>query len=274
MNTRKQSAFWLAALLGFALSSASFAADKQKLTLTGSSTIAPLASEIAKRYEAAHPDVRVDVQTGGSSRGIADARTGLADIGMSSRALKAEEKDGLREQVLAYDGVCFLIHRNNPVKALSDAQLLAIYTGQITNWKSVGGRDAPITVITRAEGRSEVELFNSYFKTKSPDIKASLVAGENQQGIKTLVGNPDAIVYMSIGTSESELELGAPIKLLPLNGVEASTKSVANGSYPMGRPLVLVTKATPSAAAQAFIDYALSAGVHDLVKAQSFVPRQ
>lgn len=264
--------FAFAAALLVALAGCGKSEAPQKLVLTGASTIAPLVSEIAKRYEAANPGIRIDVQTGGSSRGIADARSGLADIGMASRHLKPEEQPGLREHLLARDGVCFLVHKDNPVNALSNAQLLDLYTGKIRNWKDVGGLDAPVTVINRADGRSELELFSQYFKVKPEQLKADLVVGDNAQGMKTLAGNPNAIVYMSVGTSEYELKLGLPIKILPLDGIAASTKTVADGSFPMGRPLNLVTQPTPSAAALAFIAYAQSPTVHDLVRAQSFVP--
>jgi phosphate transport system substrate-binding protein len=114
-----------------------------QLVLTGSSTVAPLVGEIAKQFEALHPGVRVDVQSGGSSRGVADARRGLADIGMVSRDLKPEEQD-LTALTIARDGVSVILHRDNPVVALSDEQIVAIYKGDITNWSEVGGNDAPI----------------------------------------------------------------------------------------------------------------------------------
>ena len=142
-----------------------------KLILTGSSTVAPLAAEIAKRFEATHPGVRVDVQSGGSSRGIADARQGLADIGMVSRALAESEHD-LYPVAIARDGVCLIVHATNPVRVLSDAQVVGIYTGAITNWRGMGGRDAPITVVSKAEGRSTLELFLGYFRLKASDIAA------------------------------------------------------------------------------------------------------
>src|SRR5262245_21791132 len=215
--------------------------EKKRIVLTGSSTIAPLAGEIGKRFEELHPGVRVDVQTGGSSRGVSDAREGLADIGMASRALKKEESD-LKEFRIALDGVCLVVHKDNPVESLSDQQIIDVFTGKTTKWKDVGGNDRPITVINRADGRSEVELFTHYCKLKNSDIKAQSVAGENQQGLKTVAGNPNAIVYMSIGSSESEVKNGAPIKLLPLGGKAASIENVRSGSFPMSRPLIFITK--------------------------------
>ena len=112
-----------------------------KLVVTGSSTVAPLIAEIGKRFESLYPKVRVDVQTGGSSRGVADARQGLADIGMVSRVMKDDEKD-LHAFAVARDGVGIIVHKDNPVRALTDDQIIAIYTGKITNWKEVGGKEA------------------------------------------------------------------------------------------------------------------------------------
>jgi len=243
-----------------------------KLVITGSSTMAPLIVEIGKRFESLHPKVRVDVQTGGSSRGITDAKQELADIGMSSRLLKDEEKADLVTYILARDGVCFLVHKSNPIEALTDQQIVDIFTGKITNWKQVGGRDAAVTVINRADGRSELELFSHHFKVKPMDIKAHLIAGDNEQGIKTLAGNPHAIIYMSVGTSEYDAAQGIPIKLLPLGGVAASTANVRNETFPFARPLVLVVKSNPNPLTKEFIDFALSPKVHDLIDELSFVP--
>ncbi len=242
-----------------------------KLVLTGSSTVAPLAGEIAKRFEKLHPNVRVDVQTGGSSRGIADARRGTADIGMASRALKPQETD-LTAHTIAMDGVGVIAHRDNPVQSLTDEQVIAIYTGRVSNWSQVGGVDAPITAVSKADGRATLEVFLKHFGLSSPDIKASVIIGDNQQGIRTVAGDVNAIGYVSVGTADYEIGRGVPIRLLPMDGVEATTANVRNGTFPMSRPLNLVTHGTVSPLAQAFIDFARSSTVNDLVEAQYFVP--
>lgn len=242
-----------------------------KLVLTGSSTVAPLAAEIGKRFESEHPDVRVDVQTGGSSRGIADARSGVANIGMASRSLKDEEKD-LQGFEIARDGIGIILHKDNPVKSLSNQQVIDIYTGKINNWQQINGKNAPITVVNKAEGRSTLELFLNYFQLKNNDIKASVVIGDNQQGIKTVAGNPDAIGYVSIGTAEFSINNSVTIKLLPLNGIAATTENVQNGKFPLSRPLTLVTKTQPQGLDKEFIEFARSPQVHDIVKSQDFVP--
>ncbi|MDT8385600.1 MAG: phosphate ABC transporter substrate-binding protein [Gammaproteobacteria bacterium] len=245
------------------------AAD-DRLTLTGSSTVAPLALEIGKRFEKQNPGIRIDVQTGGSTRGVMDARAGLADIGMASRALKPKEND-LTAHTIALDGIGIILHRDNPVVALSDQQIIAIYTGRITNWRKVGGKDARITVVNKAEGRSTLELFLHHLMLKNSAIKPHVVIGDNQQGIKTVAGNPNAIGYVSIGTAEFEATQGTPIKLLPMAGIAASVENVRNHTFPLSRPLNLVTRGEPSTLVRRFIDFAQSEAVDDLIQAQYFV---
>lgn len=243
----------------------------QHLVLTGSSTIAPLATVLAERFEASHPGVKIDVQAGGSARGVADVRQGLANIGMVSRALKTEEGD-LAADTIAHDGIAMIVQRDNPVAALTREQIIAIYTGRVHNWKEVGGADAPITVVNKAEGRSTLELFLSHFKLEAPAIHADVVIGDNQQGIKTVAGNPQAIGYVSIGTAEYEASRGTPIRLLPLDGIEPSTAAVAAGRFPLSRPLNLVHRGELAGIARDFVAFARSAEVHDLVTGQYFVP--
>lgn len=242
-----------------------------KLVITGSSTIAPLVAEIGKRFESLHPDVRIDVQTGGSSRGIADVKRGLADIGMASRSLKLQEQD-LFSTTIARDGISIILHRDNPVERLTNQQIVKIYTGKLVNWREVGGPNAPIVVVNKAEGRATLDLFLSYFKLKNSEIRAHVVIGDNEQGIKTVAGNPHAIGYVSMGTAEYDASHRLPIKLLPMGNVPAKLDNVQNGTFPLSRPLNLVTKTAPRGLAKMFIDFARSKEVHDLVRQQFFVP--
>jgi phosphate transport system substrate-binding protein len=243
----------------------------QKLLLTGSSTMAPLMSEIGRRFESIHPGVRVDVQTGGSSRGLHDTRRKIADIGLVSRALKPEERD-LLAHTIALDGIGIVLHASNPLTTLTQEQIVAIYQGKITNWRAVGGQNARITVVNKAEGRSTLELFLDYFRLKNSGIKPHAIIGDNQQGIKTIAGNRHAIGYLSIGTVAHAISLGIAIKLLPLDQIVASTANVREGSYPLARPLNLVTREIPVGLVRDFIEFARSEQVHDLVEAQYFIP--
>ena len=246
-------------------------ATQGKLVITGSSTMAPLVSEIGKRFEMLHPGTRVDVQTGGSSRGIADAMKGLADIGMVSRALKPQEQH-LHGAVIAHDGITIILHQDNPVHELTDTQIKAIYTGDITNWKTLGGFDAPITVVNKAEGRSTLELFLQHFQLSNRAIRAHVIIGDNEQGIKTIAGNPHAIGYVSVGTAQYDATHEIPIRLLSLHHVPATVETVQNGTFPLSRPLTLVSKNPPTGLAKTFIEFSRSPAVHDLILQQYFVP--
>ena len=127
-------------------------------------------------------------------------------------------------------------------------------------------------MVNKAEGRSTLELFAQYFGLKNSQIKAQVVIGDNQQGIKTVAGNPGAIGYVSIGSAEFEIENGVPLKMLSMNGVKPNTENVRNGSFPLSRPLLLVTKGVDTDLRKKFLSFSKSPAVYDLVKEQYFVP--
>ncbi len=129
-----------------------------ELRLSGSSTIAPLILEIAQRFEKQHPGITVDVQTGGSGKGIADVRTGIAEIGMASRGLKGDEQD-LTATTMARDGVGFIVHKSNPVTELSRQQIIDIYQDRIGNWSDLGGPELPIVVVHRPKDEPPWKCF-------------------------------------------------------------------------------------------------------------------
>lgn len=261
-----------AALFALGLAACGKREPAETVTITGSSTVAPLVADAAQRYDASRPGVRVEVQTGGSSRGIADAASGLADFGMASRVLTSEEASSLVSHTVAVDGVCVIVHRDNPVSGLSKEQLISIFTKETVNWSEVGGDDAPIVVANKAEGRATLEVFLEYLGLDNADVAADLVVGENLHAINSVVGSPNAISYVSIGTASSEAGSGTPIKLVAADGVEATMETVAEGSFPITRPLILVNSGEPSPAAQAFLDYLLSNEIHDIVEKHFYVP--
>lgn len=246
------------------------ASDHQTLVLTGSSTIAPVVAEVAQQYERNHPGVRIDVQSGGSSRGIGDVRVGLADIGMVSRALKGSER-GLQAYPIARDGVGIILNARNPVAALTDAQLVAIYRGEIESWGEVGGVDRKIVVVHKAEGRATLDVFLEYFGLDNREVKADVIVGENEQAIKTVAGNPDAVGYVSIGSAAVDIGHGVPIKLLGAGGVAATLENLRRGVYPIARPLNLVTREPATGLARAFIDFVRSPATTPAIEAQYFV---
>lgn len=245
---------------------------QQKLIITGASTIAPLVSELGKRFEKQHPGTRIDVHTGGSARGLTDASQGLADIGMVSEALTEEEQKGMQVFLIGRDGISIIVHADNPLDKIARKQVVALYTGTVKNWKDLGGKDSPITLVHKAEGRSTLTLFLDYFGIDNKAVKADVVIGDDQQGIKTVAGNPNSIGYVSIGSTEQSIKQGVKVKLLILDGVKATSANVENGSFPWKRPLNLVTKGQPAGLTKQFIDFAQAKENHDLVRKENFVP--
>ena len=203
----------------------------------------------------------------GSGSGIKAVLEGRCDIGLSSRALKDEEKaEGLVETVLAYDGIAMVVNPENPVSDLSLEQIAAIYTGEITNWKEVGGNDAEIVLIGREAGSGTRDGFETITGT-AESCKYRQELTSTGDVIATVASNPDAIGYASLAA------LKDTVKALSVSGVTPTEETVKDGSYIIQRPFVLVTKegTALSATAQKFFDFALSADAADIISAAGAV---
>jgi phosphate transport system substrate-binding protein len=158
------------------------------------------------------------------------------------------------------------------VRQLDKPQLIDIYTKKITNWKDVGGKDAAIVVANKAEGRSTLEVFLHYLGLDQADVKADIVVGENLHVIQSVVSNPNTVGYVSVGTAMAEEKAGTPIQLVVTDGKTPTMESVRDGSFPITRPLNVVTDAETSPAAQAFLDYLMSTEIHGIIEKHYFVP--
>lgn len=244
----------------------------RRLLITGSSTMLPLVTAIAARFRDLHPEVEIEVQGGGSGRGIAEARSGKADIGMSSHALLDRDQD-VKGFSIARDGVGLIVHKDNPVRSFTRRQLIDIYKGRIVNWREVGGRDEPIAAITRPpDKRSSAELFVAYFDLKPGDVAVPTDVRDNAEIIATVAATPNALAYMSIAESQRDAEAGVSIRLVPFEGIAPTIAAIRRGQFPISRSLNLVTKEQPKGLVREFIDFAMSPQVSDLILAHEFVP--
>lgn len=249
----------------------SFAVEKERIVVTGASTMAPLVAEIARRYEEKRSNIQIDVQTGGSARGVSDLRRNLSDIGLVSRDLSSEEQD-LVAVTLAYDGVAMVVHKSNPISLLSDDQIRGIYTGKIKDWKELGEGQGPITVVTKADGRSTLEVFLTHLHLEAKQIKAHIVIGDNEQAVKIVQNNPMAIGYVSVGTIEYHVSVGTEIKAIAIGPVEATSANVLNGTYSVRRPLNIVVKPEHSQTVDEFVAYAIGRDSNDIIVDYFFIP--
>lgn len=242
------------------------------LRISGSTLMAPLMADIAKRYQDLHPGERVEVLPGSlTSRGISDVREGKVNIGMAARAPTDQEAD-LYSVPIARDGLSIIVHRDNPLHSLTSQQVADIFSGRITRWSMVGGQNRPITVLSPARGFASVELFSQYFNLKSGATRDARLTGDSMARVADVSADPTAITYASIGVAERRILAGAPIRMLPLDGIAPTRENVRSGNYPLSRPFTLVTKTAPRGLERAFIDFALSSQVTDLVLARDFIP--
>lgn len=246
-------------------------ARTEQLTIAGSSTIAPIIVEVAGKFESCYPEVMVNVETGGSARGILDVRSGAIEIGMVSRTLLPEESD-IRAYTVALDGVCVIVNQINTVSAFSTDQLRDVFTGEIQDWQRLGAPRGNIVVVNKAEGRSTLEVFRDYLEIERGEIAETLVVGDNEQMIKTVASNPFAIGYVSIGAALTNVKLGVPIRLLAIDGIEPTISNVKSGRFPIMRELNLVTKRRPCLLAEKFIRYFKDPQQTDVIERLGYVP--
>lgn len=203
----------------------------------------------------------------GSGSGIQAVSEGRCDIGLSSRALKDDEKaSGLTETVLAYDGIAIIVNPENPVNDLDTETIAKIYTGEITNWKDVGGNDAEIVLIGREAGSGTRDGFESITDTEDKCAYRQELTSTGDV-ITAVSQNPNAIGYASLAAIKDS------VKALSVGGVAPTEETVKDGSYVIQRPFVLVTKegTALSATAQAFFDYVTSPDVADIISAAGAV---
>lgn len=243
------------------------------LVVAGSSTLQPVVAELAKLFQARHSAVRIEVRGGGSGRGMSDALAGKADIGMVSRPLKPEEKT-VQSFAIGRDGCALIAHRDNPVSALTRAQMRDILTGRIASWKAVGGRDEPIELLSRSATRGCTELMVEYLGTEHGAIRARREMGDadNMEVIGAVAQSPAAMSWVSLGEGERRAQAGTRIRLLAVDGIAASARNVRSGDFPVSRPLMLVTRETPRGPARAFIEFALSPQAAPILVKHDFVP--
>lgn len=233
----------------------------------GSTSMEKVINSLGESFMAMNKDVKFTYNPTGSGSGIQAVSEGRCDIGLSSRALKDDEKaSGLTETILALDGIAIVVNPENPVSDLDIDTIAKIYTGEITNWKDVGGNDAEIVLIGREAGSGTRDGFESITDTKDAcQYRQELTSTGDV--INTVSQNPDAIGYASLSA------VGDSVKALTVGGVEATEATVKDGSYVVQRPFVLVTKEGTklSPAAQAFFDYALSADAASIIAAAGAV---
>jgi len=237
--------------------SASSNKGNQEVTIavSGSTSVGPLMEKVAKAYEAKNENVSIEINQVGSSAGIKDTINGVAELGMSSRDLKDEEKSsGVSGTAIAYDGIAVIVNNENKVKNLTLDQLKDIYTGKITNWKDVGGENGQIVVVSREDGSGTRDAFQEIVGYKSEELVADATIADGSGNIKTTVsGNKNAIGFVSFSYVDNT------VNAIELNGVKPEEELAKSGEYKLSRPFLIITKKdTLTDEGKKVIDYILS----------------
>lgn len=233
----------------------------------GSTSMEKVIGFLSEAYMEEHGDIKVTYNPTGSSSGIQAVAEGRCDIGLASRDLKEEEEADLQGTVVAIDGIGIIVNPDNPVTDLTIEQIGKIYSGGITNWKEVGGNDAPIVCIGREAASGTRDGFEEVTGTK--DIcKYSQELTSTGDVVQTVSGNPNAIGYASVAS------VNDMVKMLSVEGVSPTTETIQDGEYKVQRNFVLVTKKDTALSndAQDFFDFATSSQADSLITEAGAVP--
>lgn len=265
----------LVMLIATSTSFAQFFKKSETLTLTGSTTVLPIAQACAEEYMKQNK-VKITVNGGGSGNGIKAVIDGTAEIGNSSRDAKESEINMAKEKgvelyktVIALDGIAVVVHPDVPVSDLKLEQVRDIFAGKINNWKEVGGKDAPIVVVSRDTSSGTYGSFEEmvlHYKEKNNMRPDAQMAASNQAVATIISQTPNSIGYIGLGYLKS-----AKLKALKINGVEPSEKTVKDKTYPISRTLNMYTNGTPKGLAKKFIDFILSKKGQEIVEKSGFI---
>ncbi len=241
---------------------------EKKVATDGSTSMEKVIGALGEAFENNNSGVTFTYNPTGSGTGITAVSEGRCDIGLSSRALKAEEEaKGLKGTILAYDGIAVIGNNNNPVNDLDIDTIAKIYTGEITNWKDVGGEDAEIVLIGRETNSGTRDGFESVVGVEDMcQYRQELTATGDV--ISAVAGNPNAIGYASVASVKDT------VTAIKVEGVTPSESTIKDGSYQIQRPFVLVTKdgEALSETAQQFYDFCLSEDAKDIITKAGVVP--
>ena len=241
--------------------------NKEAVSTDGSTSMNKVIGALGEAFET-DTGITVTYSATGSGAGIQAVLEGRCDIGLASRDLKDEEKaKGLEGTVLAYDGIAIIVNPENPVNDLDLKTIAKIYTGEIKNWKEIGGNDAEIVLIGREAGSGTRDGFESITDTEDKCAYRQELTSTGDV-ITTVASNPNAIGYASLASVKDT------VKALKIDGVKASEETIKNGTYVVQRPFVLVTKTdvTLSESAQSFFNFITSEAAHEIIIEAGVVP--
>lgn len=268
MKTKKMITLALAAVCTLGMLAGCGKQESGTVSTDGSTSMEKVIGSLKETFETDNQGITVTYNPTGSGTGITAVAEERCDIGLSSRDLKDEEiAKGLEGTVIAYDGIAIIVNPENPVDDLTIEDIAKIYTGEVTNWKDIGGKDAEIVLIGREAGSGTRDGFESITGT-AENCKYRQELTSTGDVITTVAGNPAAIGYASLASVKDG------VKALKVDGVIPGEETIKDGSYKIQRDFVLVTKKDKklSDAAQKFFDYITSSDASEVIKQAGAVP--
>jgi len=264
-----------ATLVAGVLAGAAGAAEKEFLSVQGSTTVGPIADAFNEAFRRKHPDVAITVKKTGSGDGAKALVDGQCDVATMSRFMKEKEYQAAVEKgflpvahVVAMDGVSIIVHPSNPVKALTTEQVRTMYKGDITNWKDVGGVDQEVVLYSRDTSSGTYETVHKLVMDKEKMASGVEYVASNPDMHKHVSTTKAAIGYVGLGFVDEK------VKALRIDGVMPSSRTIVSGKYPIARPLFMWTRGFPKLGSliHAFVTFHLSEEGQEIIEAKGFIP--
>ncbi|OQY36900.1 MAG: phosphate ABC transporter substrate-binding protein [Candidatus Cloacimonetes bacterium 4572_65] len=243
-----------------------------KITMSGSTTVLPIAQACAEEFMNLNPNVDISVRGGGSSIGIKDIMNNSAQIGNASRDAKDKEIKkaadtgiNLYQNIVANDGIAVIVNPVNQITNLTLQQIQDIYTGKLTNWNQLGGADMKIVVVSRDTSSGTYEIFFKKALHKNKVKQGAIMVASNNAAVTAVKDSPGAISYAGLGY------LNSNVKTVTVDNIKATVPNIVAGTYPISRKLNMYTNGEPTGLTKAFMEFILSAEGQQLVEKQGFI---
>lgn len=263
----------LTAIMVLGLAANAVAAEK--IIVKGSTTVLPIMQKAAEVFMAQNPGVEIEISGGGSSNGIKALIDGSLDICMASRSIKDKEVEAIKAKghetithVVALDAILPIVSKSNPINDLTIDQLRAIFEGNVTNWKELGGNDEEIVVISRDTSSGTYESWQHFVMGKTRVTPAALLQASSGAVLQTVAKNSKAIAYDGIGYVDDS------VKGLLVNGIVGNANTANDGTFPLTRDLFVYTAGQPEGVTKSFLDFIKGEAGQKIVEQVGFIPLQ
>ncbi len=242
-----------------------------KITISVTGREQAIFEKASVKFEKLHPRVRARFAATDGGDLLAALADGSADIAVLGRTLKPEEKDWTGTTV-GWEGIAIMVNASNRVQEITLKQVTDLFSGAAKTWDELGGLEARITVVNREEGKGVRPYLEQILNLGGKFVNGKGVVEPDKEAIRFVSGNLNAVSYINLSMGVGNVSVGVPIRLLALNKVDPEPANVSSGAYPLRRPIVVVTKTSPSPVVKAFVDFMLDKEGQKTVQEEDFVP--